>query len=87
MRLALDTFGRKLIGRWVLISVRAHDEIMPSSVPGGNIDSINPAIAMPVKKDVLSISTSGSLSICAFLCRLSQLQSRSLITIGVIFDA
>ena len=42
-RLALDTIGRKLLGRWVLISVAGHGGIMQSSSPSSNMDSINQA--------------------------------------------
>ena len=47
MRLALDTFGRKLIGRRVLISVAAHFEIMPFSISGGNKDTVIKLAVIP----------------------------------------
>jgi hypothetical protein len=35
-RLALDTFGRKLLQRWIRKAITTHDQIMPSSATNGN---------------------------------------------------
>ncbi len=89
MRLTLGTSGRKLIGRWWLNSITAHDEIMPSSVPSSNIGSINPLTAMPVQKSTYRIkqilSTSASPVIFElFLVAFSSYKT-TFITTGVIF--
>ena len=43
MRLVLDTFGRKLIQRWIRNAITAHDQIVPSSATNGNTVSNNQA--------------------------------------------